>query len=325
MQQKKGREPMAHQRIGRWVRYSTGMRRFSLAIIPLLCLGGAWSVSVVAKGPGKPPPAATPPPPPAAPRQPTPAPAVPVAAPTDMNDLSLRVAVLELLRDWDLTPEQLKALRPLAVECAQKSARTPGKSTDALRTALTSLYGQLVQAEPDDDKVAALQDQIDDLRDDEAVDLDDEVEMTDAARRRAPDVVRLLKTGQLAAYIAAHVDEVTDPTEALVEGLDTIRESDPAEWESDRDDILDDVVTLSAGLDPAAGKTVAAQAKALLDRAHGLSDADFEAKKAELEQAAHKAVGDVSAMQSLGHWVEREVAEMLSNPQLVPAIDAMKK
>ena len=48
-----------------------------------------------------------------------------------------------------------------------------------------------------------------------------------------------------------------------------------------------------------------------------------EARREIMEESARKIVGDVTSMQVLNHWMESEMAALLSNPQLPQAIDEM--
>src|SRR5438477_8031113 len=106
--------------------------------------------------------------------------------PADVNDLSMRVSALESIYEFDLTDAQLRALRTLAVGAAQKDARSPAKAPAKLVQALKDLHTALLKAD-DDDKIGDLKDTVDELKDDDEVDLDDDIDVTDAARAKTPE------------------------------------------------------------------------------------------------------------------------------------------
>jgi hypothetical protein len=56
---------------------------------------------------------------------------------------------------------------------------------------------------------------------------------------------------------------------------------------------------------------------------HDLTDDQILAQHASLEASAKKVIGDVPPMDILSHWLENETAELLSNPQLPQAIEAV--
>ena len=59
---------------------------------------------------------------------------------------------------------------------------------------------------------------------------------------------------------------------------------------------------------------------ALLDRGHGLQGNALTKQWPGLEKAAHQLVGNVSSLVVLQHYVEREMAELLSNPRTATAL-----
>jgi hypothetical protein len=259
---------------------------------------------------------------PARPKPPEPPPAAPaVAAPADLNELSLRLIAMETLYELDLSPAQLAALRTGAAACGQVKTRAAAKGTPKLAAAMKDLYAAM--AGQDHEKVGQLREQVADLSDDEAVDLDDEVTTTDAARGRAPQVLKLLKAGQVAAYLADHADELADPAELLIDALAEIREPDADDPDGEIHDTAEMVGILVAGMDAAKAKAVSDEATAWLKAGKELAADAYAARHEALVQSAHKIAGDVPPMVVLTHWMENELAELLSNPQLTGAIDAL--
>ena len=241
-------------------------------------------------------------------------------APTDLNDLSMRVAALETIYEFDLTDGQLRTLRTLAVGAGQKDQRTAGKAPAKLVQALKDLHAALLKAD-DDDKIGDLKDTVDELKDDDEVDLDDDIDVTDTARGKTPEFLKHLKASQIAAYLAVHAEEVADPAEQMIDALNDLRSGESDDPDGDAQDSADDISHLVAGLDAAKAEQVSAKVLEWFKANRDLKDEQFEAKKAALEESAHKIVGDIPAMTVLSHWLEYEAATLLSNPQLIGAID----
>jgi hypothetical protein len=67
-----------------------------------------------------------------------------------------------------------------------------------------------------------LHDQVEQVRAVEKPAVDDGLDITTAARRRLPELIRLLKPSQVANYLGENADEIRDPAERLNDSLDTI-------------------------------------------------------------------------------------------------------
>lgn len=251
----------------------------------------------------------------------TAAPATPSSAPADVNDLSLRVTALQTLHDFDLSTDQLHTLRALTPGVADTRQRSPAKSIPKLAPALRELHDELLK--PDAEHLTELSAKVDELLDDNNVDLDDGVRATDAARAKAPEFARRLKSSQIAAYLADHAAEVSDPVEQMMGALAEAREEDPEDYDdADAQDMADDVARLVAGRDAAKAKQISTQVLAWFKSARALKDEEFAARQGSLEQAAQHIVGVVNPIDVLSHWLDGEIAELLANPQLPAAIDA---
>jgi hypothetical protein len=279
---------------GRWV-----------AVVVSLGLIAPWAVAATKKE------KAAPPKPPA------------IATPIDLNALSLRVRAMEALYELDLSPAQMTTLRGIAgmTGVADARKRSDATGTPKLTAALKDLHEAL--ARQDADKVAALRIALDEAEDDDAVDLDDEVKPADAARAKAPEALKMLKAGQVAAYLAEHADEVSDPVELMVDALAEIRDPEAEDVDSEIADTADEVGRLVAGLDSAKAKGLSERVTAWLKDGKALKEEDYAARREALEAAAKRIVGEVQPMQVLTHWLENEMAELIANPELGGAVDAM--
>ena len=247
------------------------------------------------------------------------------AAERSLDDLMREVAALQTVHYLDLTPDQLKAIRKLAGETAGKApVRDAAKGSEEFRQALVDLRQALV--EPDDlDRIDELGERVDDLRETEKIDPPPEVEYTEEARRRVPEVIRLLTPRQAATFFAANADDLQDPLQRLLEALDKVRGLAPAKWKEYREELSDTVAGLVAGLDEEKASRVKDQIIQWLIVIRSLTEDEFKSQRPELEKKARQLVGDVGPTDVLRHYLEQAVVELLSNPRLPAALDARLK
>jgi molecular chaperone DnaK (HSP70) len=195
----------------------------------------------------------------------------------------------------------------------------------------------------DAERIDSLRNQIAELADDDAVYLDDDIHITVAARGKAPAVLQRLTASQIAAYLAAHADEVGDPVEMMMSSLTELRElsaseapdagsakkaggekSDSAgETASLIEDTAADVGYLVAGLDEAKAKELADKVAKWLKTNADAKEEEFSAKRKGLEESAKSLASNIHPMRVLNNWLEHQLATLVSNPQLPQAIDAM--
>jgi hypothetical protein len=242
-----------------------------------------------------------------------------------LNDLSMEVAALQVFREFRLTRPQLEALRKFAKDTVpEPSAREAAKASSEFRRTLMDLRDALV-ADDDDERIEQLQEQLDDLREKEKPELDDSTEVTEEARRCAPQLLRLLSARQMACYLAVHAEEIPEPQERLLEALEKVRALDPKEWKAAREAVSDEVSRGVAGLDPDKVAQVNDKVVQLLIHARALKDEEFKTERPELEKTAREIVGNLTSLDVLRHVLAQDLAELLSNPRLVAAIDARLK
>ncbi len=247
------------------------------------------------------------------------------AGPLSVNELSMEVAVLQALHQFDFTKSQLETLRKLARETSQEmGARQAARASNDFRTTLAGLRDALVKAD-DEAQINQLQEHLDDLRDSENPELDDALEITDGARGRAPEVVKLLNARQVTSYLAGFGDQMPDPIERFLEAIGKVRGLNEKEWKRAREEVSDDVSRLTAGLDDEKAGRVSDQVVQLLIQVRALKEDEFKARRAELEKTARDICGNIGAFDVLRHVVEQAMAELLSNHRLAAAIDARRK
>ena len=237
-----------------------------------------------------------------------------------LSTLSLRVSAIQTLHTPDLSAAQLSALRDLADDAADDRPRKAGQGPDALRSTLAALGNALLTG--DDSNLDKLQDQVDEMLEGDDVDPQDELELNDTARKGAAKAMRLLTVAQTTALIGEIAEDIDEP---LGELLDTMAESRTASnegFESLCDETANDLALALGGLDAKKDTVVASEVVALLKKCRALSTQDFAAQRSELERAAKDLVGDVQFLQVLRHHLQRNLAELLANPQLKGAVNA---
>jgi hypothetical protein len=244
---------------------------------------------------------------------------------TSLNDLSLEVAALQGLRLFQMTPAQMKRLRRLAGETADDTgARQPATASDDYRRALLDLRNALAGG-AEDDRISELQQKLESLADDETPELDDGIEITDAARQQAPRLLQEFSPRQVASYISSYGDDFPDPVEGVLDALRKVRGLKEEQWKQLRSELSEDVGRLVAGLDFERAGRVNDQVVQLLIQARALKDDEFKKQKPELEKNARGLVGQAGPFAIIQNTVELALAELLSNPRLVAAIDARLK
>lgn len=251
---------------------------------------------------------------------PAPAPAAPTP-PADANDLALDVAALQIIHHLNLSAAQLQTLAQFGkANPPRDRKRDAAKLSPEYRKALDAL--REAYARNDSAAIGPAAEKLDALAEKENPELDDLVVATDAARRKTPEVVRHLSPRQVAGYFGYFSDEWKGPAELLAEALQTGRKGPATDWPALRERTADDVAWLLAGCDDDALKDARAKAVAYLDRAHKLSDDEFKSQQPKREQAVHALVGKIGPVEVLRHALERDVAELLSNPRLGAALEA---
>lgn len=254
--------------------------------------------------------------------------AAPRAAPasSDKDDpykLHLEVTALETMNHLKLTRTQLEQLRKLAAATAQKT--TPARAvqvSDEFHKTLKDLRDALI--DDNEARVAALTLGLDELREKEDPDFGD-VAITVAARQHTPEFLHALSARQVMEFLGDFSEEFPDPRDKLEEAFEEIRAANGKEWEELRDETAGQVAWLISGLDAATESKVRPRVAALLNRVHPMKDEEFAAKQQELSKQVDEIVGKVGPLEVIRHFMERSLAELLSNQRLVAAVEARRK
>jgi len=247
--------------------------------------------------------------------------AAPGVSTSPVRDLSQQVWALQTLRDLGLTQQQLKAIRPaIPVAAGSDTPAVNGKVSPKYVAALKAMREGLLK-NADDDQIDDLQEELDAIGDDEDVDIDDHVTVTDGARAAVGQFMRLLSPGQVAGYLTAFEDDLPDPLAILMDAAGTVRDQSPEEFAATAAATGEQIGILVAGIEPAKYNPVAARVKDWLQQCRGLSKAQLDAGRAAVEKSALALLGDADGFVVLRHWVERDLSELLANPQLPAIVD----
>ena len=145
----------------------------------------------------------------------------------DLNVLSMEVMALQTLHQAQMTLPQLQALSKLAPETVAKSRpRKPATASEKFRRKLTELRDALVKR--DAEEIQIITGELVQVHNTDKPSLDDALEITDAARRRAPEVFKMLTPRQVAMFVVHFESLLGDPVDLALDTLErgkTIRRS----------------------------------------------------------------------------------------------------
>jgi hypothetical protein len=246
------------------------------------------------------------------------------AAPQARNNqthLEREVAALTTVSELELTDAQLRAIEPICKEAAVHAPPTSAPAgSDRYRGSLRALREALVQGE--EEKVAEQQQKVDSLREAEKIEPDTDFSISDAARAKAPGVLAMLSTAQVANYISAHAEDVPGALETITDALDQCRQQNEADFAALRTEAAEQTGLLLAGLDKSAARPIEQKVTDLLDKVKKMNDAEFKSQRDALTNQAKQIATGADPIEGLRHWMEREIADLLSNPATSDAIDA---
>jgi len=239
-------------------------------------------------------------------------------------ELALEINVLRTLYYLKATPEQVQAIQKLAKETAgADKKRERGKVSKEYHQLLVDVRDALAQ--DDEERVEELEDQLEELTIAEAPELDEAVDLTEAARKHAPKLLKQFRAHQVAGFLGMHADQIDDPLEKLQDALGKVRGWQLAEWKEKRDALGETIGLLVGGVDRAKAEKARDAAIDLLAKVRTMKEAEYDEKRAELEREADRIAGKLGPTDVLRHFVEHELAEMLSNPRLSAAVEARLK
>lgn len=237
------------------------------------------------------------------------------------SELALEINALRTLYCLRATTEQRDAVLKLAKE-------TAGPARKRKKSKLSADYRQLMEqlrealAEDDEERVESLEDELEEKTISESPEIDDSLAITDSARKHAPKLLKTLRAAQVAMFLGMHAEQIADPSERLQEALAKVRSWTLADWQDKREALGEEIALLVAGVDKEKFDKVNEAVIDFLARARTMKDDEHEKKRSELVLAAKEIVGEAGPTEVLRHYMEFELARMLSNPRLEAALQA---
>jgi hypothetical protein len=244
----------------------------------------------------------------------------PTTAKLSPTQLRLEVMALRTLHQLQFSPEQRQALRKLA---GAGSAALPeaDKLSDAVLKNLQQLHGAFLKGA--EDRISELEEDLDALLEQEKRTWEVDVKISAGARREVAAVRRLLSARQVAAFLSLYDDDLPDPLAAMMHALDHAPLVKPDEWKAFSDNTGELVGRLVAGLDDGKIRQVATQVSQWLKQAKGLGQKEVEKRRPTMESEACRIVAGTDPIDVLRNIVDHTLAELLSNPRLTAALEAM--
>jgi hypothetical protein len=243
----------------------------------------------------------------------------------NLRELSHEVNALQVLYQLQMTKKQMVALKEMARDTADRSRiGKDAKDDTKLRKALVDLRAALIEAK-DADKIVDLAESLDELQRLAKVEFNEDTEITEEARAEAPKLLKLLTAKQVASYAGVLADEINDPTERLQEALAKSRNLDDKEWKEFRAEISEEIGRLLGGVDPDKAEEFGNKAVQLLIVARSMTAEEFKTGKADLEKKVKALAGNLGPTDVVRNVMEFHFAELLSNPQLLAALEAKLK
>jgi hypothetical protein len=261
--------------------------------------------------------------------------------PDDVNDLSMEVAALRtmylLKASPDQAPElpdrnQFNAIAHLAT-APKPTAEPPRDRNEAkvsknYRKVLTDLRAAFIVNH--DARIRELSDQLEELTKDEKPELDDAVEITEPARNNTHRLLLYYDANRTVPYLAAYGKEFPDPFFLILSSLGAVpkgKKPSEDEWPGVREFVIKEVSWQVGGLNLKKQQQIAAQVAEFLDGAYKLSEPELKkggAPGGRLKGPIGKIVNVADCTDIIRNVLQQDLAELLSNPQVLPAWTARR-
>jgi hypothetical protein len=239
------------------------------------------------------------------------------------NLLSMEVQALETLHNFEATVPQLNWIAQVAKGTKAKlETRDPARVGADYVNVLKNLRVALIAN--NQDQIEKLQEELEKIAEKNPPELDNEFDITDAARKEVDGLYKMLSVHQLVIYADSFGDDlnnIADPVKLIVTGLEDTQKLKDKEWQEERDDLADEVSWLVGGLDRNKTAKLRGDVAAFLTLQHGKPF-----KAGELEPKIRKIIGAPDPLVLLRNLLKHDLALLLSNPLLERAVqDRLKK
>jgi hypothetical protein len=264
-----------------------------------------------------------------------------IPPPDDVNDLSMEVAALRTMYLLKASPDQAPDLPDrnqfnalLLLSRNPKTAEPPRDRNEAkvsknYRKVLTDLRAGFIMNH--EGRIRELSDQLEEITKDEQPELDDAVEVTQAARNNTHKLLLYFDANRTVPYLAAYGKEFPDPFMLLLSSIGSAAKSkkpSEEEWPAMREFVIKEVSWQVGGLALKRQQQIGAQVAQFLDAAYKLSEAEL--KKGglpggKMKHEVGKIVNVADCCNIIRNVLEQDLAELLSNPRLLAARKARKE
>lgn len=238
----------------------------------------------------------------------------PKASNVDPNLLHMEVKALETLHHFKATAPQLQKIAQVAKSTKAKAEqREAAKAGADYVNALKQLRDALIAK--DEDAIEKLQEQLEKIEEKNSPQFDDEFDITDAARKEVDGLYRMLSPRQLVIYADSFGDDLLEPVEVILRGLEETRMLKGKESEEARDDLAEEVSWLVAGWGGAKAEKIRSDVSAFLNREHGKAP-----QASVLVPKIRQIIETPDPLVVLRNVLKHDLALLLSNPQLEKAV-----
>jgi hypothetical protein len=256
-----------------------------------------------------------------------------IPPPTDVNELSMEVAALRTLYLLKAGPDQNEeynsydGIKFHMKDCAQPPRERLANVSKNYQKLLIDLREAFISN--NEDRIGELSNQLEELTADEQPDLDDAIEIQGKSRGVAITVLRgYFDARRIATYISAYGKDFPDPRGLILKNTrDTLGKwPQKALWKETRDFVAKEVGFAYAGLNDKLQGEIATKVGEVLDRAYGMTAAELKKEFSKPESGLRAQINGIcnpyGPTDVIKHVLERDVAELFSNPRLGAAIKA---
>jgi hypothetical protein len=233
--------------------------------------------------------------------------------------LQMEVDALSSLNDLSLTSDQLSSLKDMASDTAGALSQKPTPMSDIYKSAIVDLRVALLSK--DADKIDSAEDKVDDLADKEDPDSQPDIDQSSAAKSKAEALLKMLSVTQVANFVSQNGGDLDDPAQTLLDAMHQCRGMSEQDFQDLRDDTSQELGIYAAGVNTSKTPAIIGKINRFLTKVHKLSNDEYSDQQSTLEDEARKLVGGMDPVNTLRHWLQDEMADLLSNPELIRAID----
>jgi hypothetical protein len=246
-----------------------------------------------------------------------------VITPEELVKTQLEVDALKTISDMQLTTVQLTHLREMTENPAGDLPSAPDHVDPDYDAALNALHDAILSG--DKEKIETAKGRVFNLEAKLGID-PPSPDVTDAAFKRANEVMRLLTPHQFVGYIARNADDMVDCGTLLGDAVDKSHDLPKDKFISLRDRVAGEISALLDFTPPDSPKPpIYQKIVKLLDHVHGMSHDSLQSQRIALDDNISDILNKIGPLQGLKNWMDHRMALLLANPEVHHAIDEYKK